>query len=184
MIEFISRAHKDPKTGVVKYYAEVAKCTPIDMEGIAELIADGTTLTAVDVKAVARAFEDKISYLLINGHSVRFGDFGSFHLTITSEGKDAAVDVDENSILQLHVNFRKSGKMMKALRKGAPGIHFSKIKNAAEKAFDEEVKAAKELRKQEIREQQRLSMIKENHEIQDEKSSMSDEELTDKPSGI
>lgn len=184
MIEFISRARKNPKTGDVKYYAEVAKCTPIDMEGIAELIADGTTLTVVDLKATARAFEDKIVYLLINGHSVRFGDFGSFHLTITSEGQDTAVDVDENCILQLHVNFRKSGKMMKALRKGAPGIHFTKVKNAAEKAFDREVKAAKELRKQEIREQQRLAMLKGHSEMQADESSISNDESADTPSGL
>lgn len=176
MIEYVSRAHKSPKTGDVKYYADVKNSTPIDVEGISELIANGTTVTVVDVKAVLRALEDKIIYLLINGHTVRLGDLGSFHLTITSAGVATQFDVNETCIEQLRVRFMKSANMIHSVRKGAPGVHFTKIKNAEEVKFDQELKDVKEIRKEEYRKNQQ-TLLEELERIRAQShSNHSDEE--------
>lgn len=141
MIKYKSIARKNPKTGVVKYYAAVSETFPMTLDDLCERIADGTTVTRSAVKAVISALERHITLALQDGRSVRLGDLGSFHITITSSPSDTSDEVNDSKITGIHVNFSKSGRLRKEFRPESAGIHFyrtdKKTKTSDEKSIED-----------------------------------------------
>ena len=86
MINFDVIQRRNPKDGTVKFYSQAQTSEYMTLEDIAENISRECTVTVHDIKAVLSALEEQIIIALQAGRSVRFGDLGSFHVTLQSKG--------------------------------------------------------------------------------------------------
>ena len=118
MIKFVIKGKKNPqKKTETKYYAQIAPTTPLMLPQIVKLIEKRSTVSSSDIKAVLDALQFEIIHALQTGNSVRLGDLGSFHLTISSKGtatEEEAKKVGANLIKKVSVQFVKSAEMGRA----------------------------------------------------------------------
>ena len=118
MIKFIIKGKKNPqKKDETKYYAQIAPTTPLMLPQIVKLIEKRSTVSSSDIKAVLDALQFEIIHALQTGNSVRLGDLGSFHLTISSKGtatEEEAKKAGANLIKKVSVQFVKSAEMGRA----------------------------------------------------------------------
>lgn len=62
-------------------------------------------------------FEKILIRLLLEGHSVQLGDWGSFHLTCNSEGSDTKEEVTAQNIKNLNIRFIPGKELKQAINK-------------------------------------------------------------------
>lgn len=116
---------KNPTTKVVKYYAQKAISPFVDIEQVAARIEKESTVSEADIKAVLSALQGIVIDELQRGNSVRLGDLGLFHTTITSIGEDEAKNVTADSIRRVKVQFSKSSRMNKAMQRSS--LQFARV---------------------------------------------------------
>lgn len=126
MIKYKATVRKSPVDKSLKYYPAPATPEPRLLEQLAAEIEQKCTLTRVDIVACLAALQEAIVAHLKDGRSVRFGELGSFRVSLTGKGCPTADDVKADSIQHLRVLFRPSSQMVKAFRIGAKGITFQR----------------------------------------------------------
>ena len=72
---------------------------------IAILAADGTTLDPKEAELAYSRFGKVVMQVLLDGHTVEIANFGSFRLTVNSEGKDTKEELTANNIKNLNLRF-------------------------------------------------------------------------------
>ena len=101
-----------------KFYAVAVKSGEASLRELANQIAEISTVSSIDTLAVLESFLKVIPDHLLNGRIVRLGDFGSFRLTIESNGSETAEAFSSADIRGVKVRFNP-GKMIKSLLKTA-----------------------------------------------------------------
>jgi predicted histone-like DNA-binding protein len=61
-------------------------------------------------------FEQILIRLLLDGHSVQLGDWGSFHLTCNSAGVETKAEVTAANIKNLNIRFTPGNELADALK--------------------------------------------------------------------
>jgi len=90
-----------------KYYAQAKARSELTFRKLSKEIAEGsTTVSDTDVLAVLNDLTKLLKRHLDNGEIVRFGDFGSFQVSISSEGVEKADKFNASMIRGGKVNFR------------------------------------------------------------------------------
>ena len=89
---------KHPLTHHVKYYVMPKTIKLMKLRDIAALVAKNETLSPQEVEHVLNSFVESLEFVLLNGHSVRLGDWASFHVTCTSEGADTEKECTASKI--------------------------------------------------------------------------------------
>ncbi|GIM56325.1 HU family DNA-binding protein [Capnocytophaga canimorsus] len=85
----VGRKNPQKPNEAPKFYANAKADGEITLKAIAKEIATGsTTVSDTDVLATLNELTKVLIKHLSNGEIVKFGDFGSFQITITSEGVD------------------------------------------------------------------------------------------------
>jgi predicted histone-like DNA-binding protein len=102
---------RDPK-GAKKYFAQVKNKGETTVRELAVQISKRTGLSVSDVMATIEAFIDIVPELISYGQIVRLGDFGSFSLSIRSEGVTNKSDFTSDKIKDNSLNFH-SGKVIR-----------------------------------------------------------------------
>lgn len=115
-VKFNVTPKKDPRNleAQPKYYATVKSDGRADTVAVAKSINKMSTVSAPDTLAVLEAFLDVVPEKLADGRIVELGDFGTFRLTVSSEGETFADDVTARSITDTRVIFTP-GKRFKQL---------------------------------------------------------------------
>jgi predicted histone-like DNA-binding protein len=98
-----------------KYYATAIADGIIDLDLLAELIADQCTVTEADCYAVLISLEKKIIRELGQGRIVKVGRLGNFKVGLSSEGMATADDVSSSSIKKTKILFRPGKRMRRLL---------------------------------------------------------------------
>lgn len=111
MINLHAVGRKNPKTKVIVYYPSVVHCEPKNVEDFYESISQESTITRHDVKAVVSALEEGIIRHLQDGYSVRLGDLGSFHVTLSTTASTSAKEVSKKNITAVKVQFTPSASL-------------------------------------------------------------------------
>jgi predicted histone-like DNA-binding protein len=127
MIKYIVRNKKNPKDKTKSaFYPVVVKTGYVELDRVAQDISDQCTVTEHDIKGVLSALEEHVIRELQNGHSVRLGDLGSYHLAVNSKkgGKTAAKDVTSEDVKKIRVHFIKSAHLAHAFNLANPDIQF------------------------------------------------------------
>ena len=95
-----------------KFYARLKSIGQKQEKEVAKLLSDETTLNPKEAEMALSQFQKILLRLLLDGHSVQLGDWGSFRLTCNSEGNEEAEKVTANSIKNLNIRFQP-GKDLK-----------------------------------------------------------------------
>ena len=101
----------DPK----KSYATIANDAEITLKQISKRIAAMSTVNSGDILAVLDLLLQILVEELSNGKTLRFGDFGSFALSLSSEGKDTDDEVTAAVIKAAKILFRPGSDLKKML---------------------------------------------------------------------
>lgn len=126
MIKYKAIVRKSPVDKSIKYYPGPVTPEPRKLEQLAAEIEQKCTLTRVDIVACLAALQETIVAHLKDGRSVRFGELGSFRISLTGKGCPTADDVKSDSIQRLRVLFRPSSQIARAFRVGAKDISFQR----------------------------------------------------------
>jgi predicted histone-like DNA-binding protein len=115
-VKFYATPKKDPRNleAEPKYYATVRSDGRVDTVGIAKSINNMSTISLPDTAAVLEAFLHVVPEKLADGKIVELGDFGSFRITVSSEGTAAPEELNSRSITGSRVIFTP-GKRFKEL---------------------------------------------------------------------
>ena len=87
-----------------KFYAVAKSDGEVTLRQLADQIADISTVSSIDTLVVLESLLKVIPNHLLNGRIVRLGDFGSFRLTLASEGADTAGHFSKNMIKKVNLN--------------------------------------------------------------------------------
>ena len=116
-IKFSVTPRKDPRdqASEPKYYATVRSSGRADTYAIAKSINSMSTVSSVDTAAVLEAFLNVVPEKLAEGNIVELGEFGSFRVSVSSEGSAEAADVNARSITDVRVLFTPGRRFKQVL---------------------------------------------------------------------
>ena len=69
-----------------KWYANAVISSKVEQKDIAKTISSKSSLTAGDIANVIQNLLEELPKELVKGNSVKLGDFGTFRISISSEG--------------------------------------------------------------------------------------------------
>ena len=115
-VKFSATPKKDPRNleAEPKYYAIVKSDGRADTIAIAKSINSMSTVSIPDTAAVLEAFLHVVPEKLADGRIVELGDFGTFRISVSSEGAALAEEVTARNITDTRVIFTP-GKRFKQM---------------------------------------------------------------------
>ena len=124
-VKFSVTPRKDPRdqNSQPKYYVTVRSNGRVDTHGIAKDINKMSTVSSVDTTAVLEAFMNVVPDQLADGKIVELGDFGTFRVSVSSEGAEQPEAVTTRSITNVRILFQPGKRFKKLLN----GTEFEKI---------------------------------------------------------
>ena len=122
MLKYSLIKRANPLTEEVCYHASLNSPTPMTLESFASNICGNCNITTLQLYNVIYHLENEIIRALQNGNSVRLGDLGSFHITLSSTGTDTPDKFSKENLRDLKVRFKASTKMRKGLDLKNPQI--------------------------------------------------------------
>lgn len=131
-IKFKAIARKSPVDKSVSYYPTTESPEPVKLPALVKSIEKITSLSSSDVKSCLDALQYEIISRLKDGKSVRFGDLGTFRVSMQGKGTATAEEVQVESIKNLKVVFTPSGQIARSIEVGSPDIAFERVKSIYE----------------------------------------------------
>ena len=118
-VKFSVSPRKDPRdqNSQPKYYVTVKSQSRADLLAVAKDINKMSTVSSVDTTAVLEAFMNVVPDMLADGKIVELGAFGTFRVSVSSEGADNPEDVTTRNITNVRIIFQP-GKRFKNLLSG------------------------------------------------------------------
>ena len=115
-VKFTATPKKDPRNleAEPKFYATVKSDGRADTHAIARSINSMSTVSAADTAAVLEAFLHVVPEKLADGKIVELGEFGTFRLTVSSEGTQLSGELTSRHITETRVIFTP-GKRFKQM---------------------------------------------------------------------
>jgi predicted histone-like DNA-binding protein len=113
----VERGNPSDPTAPKKWYAILKSLGQITEKEVAKLVADETTMDRKEVEMAIDRFEVILIRLLLDGHSVQLGDWGSFRLTCNSTPSDTKAEVSAGNITNLNIRFVPGKEMKEAINK-------------------------------------------------------------------
>lgn len=99
-----------------KFYALAKSSGEITFKSLSQEIAGGsTTVSDTDVMAVLNELIKTLKKHLSEGKIVRLGDFGSFQISLSSEGAETAEKFSSSMIKSGKIQFRPGEELRKTL---------------------------------------------------------------------
>ncbi len=116
-VKFNVTPRKDPRdqNSQPKYYATVKSSGRADTQAIAKSINSMSTVSSVDTAAVLEAFLNVVPDKLVEGNIVELGEFGTFRISVSSDGAEKAEDVTARNINDVRVLFTPGKRFMQVL---------------------------------------------------------------------
>ena len=128
MIKYHIVPRKKPGTTEVKWYAAPKRQGVVLLNDLAEEMALESTITEHDIKAVISSLQQHIIKHLKNGNSVRLGDLGSFHITMSGSGSEVKKEyVLRQNLKAVRVQFSKSARFLRAFNLKTGNLQFEQI---------------------------------------------------------
>jgi predicted histone-like DNA-binding protein len=106
-----------------KFYASANADGEVTFRSLSKQIAQGsTTVSDTDVLAVLNDLNKALVLHLAEGKIVRFGDFGSFQVSLSSEGTETAEKFNSSHVKSAKIHFRPGIDLKEMLKT----LHFEK----------------------------------------------------------
>lgn len=100
----------------VKWYAVQKTLKQLTENEVAKRIADETTLNPSEALMAIRQLRKVVQQALLDGQSVRLGDWGSFYAAITSVGAETEKSLTAKSVKQVKINFKPGSELKAAMQ--------------------------------------------------------------------
>ena len=126
----VERGNPSDREAPKKYYPSIQSSGRVTSRELAEMAADRSTLTTIDMMAALESLLEIIPELLTDGKIVELGEFGSFWLRSTSDGIGSAEKVRASQIQTLLPRFHP-GKRFKAVLKGTKYVRGRRPRQSA-----------------------------------------------------
>ena len=111
----VARANPQNRTQV-KFYPSVKTLRQVPEKEVAKLVADETTLNPKEAEMAIQQYQKILTRFLLDSNSVQLGDWGSFHLTCSSEGVEQEANVNPAQVKGYKVQFTPGKELRNALR--------------------------------------------------------------------
>lgn len=114
----IIQSRKNPQDLLApeKYYLTAIKTGRCDLERLAYLISNQSTVREPDCLAVLNAFVHNMLDELEQGRIVELGSLGSFQIGVNSYGSETEEEVGLTNIRRVHLKYRAGRKIRKKLK--------------------------------------------------------------------
>ena len=112
----MQRVNPRDLTAAKKFYAVATSKDRVNLRTLANDIARISTVSSIDTMAVLEALLQMLPDYLTEGNSVHLGEFGSFRLTLSSDGTDTAEEFNTSMIKKSKINFRPGKLIANALK--------------------------------------------------------------------
>ena len=88
-----------------KWYISLKSLGQVGEKEVARQIADETTLNPKEAEMALAQFEKVLLRLLLDGHTVQLGDWGSFYLTLSCEGTATEKEATPARVQRINIRF-------------------------------------------------------------------------------
>lgn len=112
----ISRKNLQDTAAAPKFYALAVSSGKTDLDKLAALISDGSTVRQADVYAVLIGMVNAISKELAEGRIVQLGKLGSFSIGVRSAGAENEEEANSSLIKGAKLNYRPSAELSNMLK--------------------------------------------------------------------
>ncbi len=99
-----------------KYYAFPKASGVVDVRALAKRISRESTISTMDTAAVLEGLLQVIPDLLLEGNIVKLGDFGTFRLSLSSEGVENPDEFNASLIKKTNLLFRPGSEFKNQLK--------------------------------------------------------------------
>lgn len=117
LLKTVMRNNPLDKDAAPKFYPVQKTIQMIDETTVAEQIADETTLNPAEALMAIRQLRKVLLRELLNSNSVKLGNWGSFGITLNTEGADTKDAVKATHVKRVNVRFTPGTEMKEALKK-------------------------------------------------------------------
>ncbi len=108
-----------------KYYAFPKASGMVELRELARRISRESTVSMMDTVAVLEGLLQVVPDMLLDGNIVKLGDFGTFRLSLSSEGVESPDEFNVSKIRRTNLLFR-AGKVFQDRLKN---VKFTRTKN-------------------------------------------------------
>ncbi len=98
-----------------KWYISLKTLGQVGEKEVARQIADETTLNPKEAEMALAQLEKVLIRLLLEGHTVQLGDWGSFYLTLSSTGSDTEKDATPARVESINIRFKPGKELRTAI---------------------------------------------------------------------
>ncbi len=99
-----------------KFYAVAVSKDHVDLRMLSTEISNISTVSSIDTMAVLESLVQVLPQYLLDGRTIKLGEFGTFRLTISSEGAETAEEFSSSLIKKVKLNFRPGKLISNALK--------------------------------------------------------------------
>ncbi|TXD48037.1 HU family DNA-binding protein [Polaribacter sp. IC073] len=122
----ISKSNPQDRIAANKYYAQVVASGKTDLERLAYLVSNQSTVREADCYAVILSLLHNIVDELKQGKIVKLDKLGSFQIGINSNAVDTLEEVSASLVNKVRIKFRPDKRMKNSLNINT--IHFTTAK--------------------------------------------------------
>lgn len=101
----------------LKWYPVQYTTKLVDETEVAELVADETTLNPMEALMAIRQLRKIVQRLLLDGKSVKLGNWGTFNVTLNTVGADTKEALTANNVKRVNINFQAGDDLKNAMQK-------------------------------------------------------------------
>ncbi|GAK37579.1 DNA-binding protein, histone-like family [Bacteroides graminisolvens DSM 19988 = JCM 15093] len=105
-VTVVARKNPAKQNEPEKFYAMAQAAGEMNFRSLCKDASEGCTVMRADIAAVLYALIDSMMKSLAKGEIVRFGDFGSFQVGVSSTGVEKKDDFSANQVKGAHIIFR------------------------------------------------------------------------------
>ncbi|WP_445749341.1 HU family DNA-binding protein [Polaribacter sp.] len=111
----IQRPNPKNRDAAKKFYAQVIASGTVDLERLAYLVSNQSSVNEGDCYAVILSLVHNIIDELKQGKIVKIDRLGSFQIAVNAKGVDSAKNVNPSVIKSVRINFRPDKKLQNKL---------------------------------------------------------------------
>lgn len=116
-LKAVQRTNPQDTEAPKKWYPVQYTTKMVDENEVAMLMADETTLNPMEAAMAIRQLRKVVQRLLLDGKSVKLGDWGTFNVTLNTEGAATKAELTARNVKRVNINFQPSDELKAAMQK-------------------------------------------------------------------
>ncbi len=117
ILKKVQRVNPADKKAPKKWYAVQHTLGMMDESEVAAQVAEETTLNPAEALMAIRQLRKVVQRTLLNGQSVKLGNWGIFSVTLSTTGSDTKEELTAGNVKQVRINFKPGDELKAAMQK-------------------------------------------------------------------